>query len=489
MTRWALAYEQHPFKNSWTALFNDVGLLQIDDKTIVTTVEEVARLQKVIVFINGIIANADMDLMPQSIWQSGHSQAEACVQQVRAYNSSRNPAYLVKANEHADNLLTYVRPYMVPPVDALDAYGTAVRKFTDLVSNYVIAFQTDVAKVQLQVKSILEAVTLQKSLVDQVESRIKDFDAFLFEGVDGRDPAEKYLRELISKIEANHEAVLALHDRLLVGPDSISLGVDKCNKNINELYESLGSMSAAAELSHKELKQFYDQIFGRVSEENNVREGGLKQELDLRLKQLGDYESEQGNRHDALFKKIESLLPGATNAGLASAYKALKDKFDAPIKNYSLAFYGSLLFLLLGGLVVVLDSFTLFPFRLNFLQAGSWEEMLRALLTRTPIVLPVIWLAIFSATRRSQYERLQQEYAHKEALAASYESYKKQLQDLKIDADAMQKELIGKAIEAIAYNASVTLDGNHVERAPLTQLLHKLSAEEMKKLIEMARGK
>ncbi|NGT16694.1 hypothetical protein [Achromobacter insolitus] len=487
MTRWALAYEQHPFKNSWTALRKDVDALEVDDKTVVTTVEEVARLQKVIAFINKIIVNADMDLMPQSIWQNGHSQAEACMQQVRAYSSSRNSANLVKANEHADNLLTYVRPYMVPPADALEAYGAAVSKFTDLVSNYVVAFQTDASKAQLQVKSIVEAITKQKSLIDEVEVRIKKFDAYLFEGVDDREPAERYLKEQISEVEANHDAVLALFNRLLVGPESLSVEIEKCNEKMKVLHESLESMEAAATSDHRELKQFYDRIFGQVSEEKNVREGGLKQELDSRFKQLDAYEAEQSTRHNALFLKIDSLLPGATSAGLASAYKALKDKFDSPIKNYSRAFYGSLLLLLLGGLVVVLDSFTFYPFQLNFLQARSWEEMLRALLTRIPIVLPVIWLAIFSATRRSQYERLQQEYAHKEALAASYESYKKQLQDLKIDADAMQKELIGRAIEAISYNASVTLDGNHAEKSPLAQLLEKLSVDEIKKLIEMAR--
>lgn len=105
------------------------------------------------------------------------------------------------------------------------------------------------------------------------------------------------------------------------------------------------------------------------------------------------------------------------------------------------------------------------------------------------MVLPVVWLAIYSATRRSQYERLQQEYAHKEAFASSYESYKKQLQDLKVDADALQRELIAKAIEAIAFNASKTLDGNHLEKPPAMQLFDKLSFDEVKKLVEMAKAK
>lgn len=487
MSRWVQLYEQHAFKTSWVSLLELVAGLQVDDQTVVTTVQELARLQKVLVFVDKILTSTDLELMPQSVWQTSQPQTDACLQQVRTYSSNRNPAHLVKANEHADNLLTYVRPYMVAPIDALDAYGGAIRKFSDLLSNYIVAFQIEASKTQSELKSAVEDALNKKATVDDVEVRVKKVDAYFFEGSDGHEPAEKYLKELVSQVEKNHQSVLALHQRLLVGPESLSVDIDKFGEKIGMLHNSLDSMAAAATSEHKELKQFYDQIYGQLSDDKETREGGLKHEIDTRLTQLGEYEATQKTRHEALFNSIESLLPGAKSAGLATAYKALKDKFDIPIKNYSRAFYGSLTLLLLGGFVVVLDGFSLFPFQANFLKAGSWEEMLRNLLTRIPIILPVVWLAIFSATRRSQYERLQQEYAHKEALAASYESYKKQLQDLKIDADAMQKELIGKAIDAIAYNASVTLDGNHAEKSPVAQLLEKLSVDEIKKLIDIAR--
>jgi hypothetical protein len=148
-----------------------------------------------------------------------------------------------------------------------------------------------------------------------------------------------------------------------------------------------------------------------------------------------------------------------------------------------------MLTLLLGGLILVLDSITLTPFHVEFVKTSGWEEVLRTLLTRAPIVLPVVWIAIFSATRRSQYERLQQEYAHKEAFASSYESYKKQLQELQVDADGLQKELIAKAIEAISFNASKTLDGKHTEKLPTHQLLEKLNFEDLKKLVDLVKGK
>ncbi len=80
---------------------------------------------------------------------------------------------------------------------------------------------------------------------------------------------------------------------------------------------------------------------------------------------------------------------------------------------------------------------------------------------------------------------MKEEYAHKEALAKSYESYKKQLEVLSsTDAEPLQKELIKKAISAIAYNASKTLDGKHRDKMPLEYVLDVLGGEKGQSLLE-----
>ena len=105
----------------------------------------------------------------------------------------------------------------------------------------------------------------------------------------------------------------------------------------------------------------------------------------------------------------------------------------------------------------------------------TWESVLKGLVYKTPIYVPIIWLAFVASKRRSEYQRLQQEYAHKEALAKSYDSYKKQLESLDDQDKSMQKELIRKAVDAIAYNASQTLDGHHGDKHPAQDLLGKVS--------------
>jgi hypothetical protein len=491
MSRWIQEFNQHPFKGIWDSLLEQANQLDVDDKTVETTVQELSRLKKALSFVNGIIINADLELTPRTVWSNCHGQADACLQQVRSYESNRNVAHLTQANDHTDNLLTYVRPYMVAPAEALEAYGNAVRDYSNQVTSYIGSFQKHARETQSKLTATVEDAIGRASEIAEIEERVKKIDAYFFDGIDGSDPAEQYLKEMISDVEKIHTKVETMREEIFDGPESTSMLVTGFEKKIRQLHETLTKLLASASTERQELGQFHEKIFGKLSADNGdeIVEGGLKQELEERLKQLGIYEATQKLRHNTLHGQIESLLPGATSAGLASEYKKLRDNFSTPILNYTKVFYGSLVALFIGGIFMVLDKVSISPFTIELAKASNWEEMLRTLLARAPIVIPVVWIALFSATRRSQYERLQQEYAHKEALAASYESYKKQLTDLKVDGDVLQKELILRAIEAISYNASKTLDGNHTEKTPVHQVLEKLNAEEVKKLVDLARGK
>ncbi|MEK8080726.1 hypothetical protein [Pseudomonas sp. XK-1] len=490
MTRWIREFEQHPFNTIWSALLDIIASLDVDDQTVSTTVEELARLKKVLTFVEGIIANADIELTPKSVWANCQNQADACLQQVRAYASNRNDRHLIQANEHADNLLTYVRPYMVPPEQALEAYGAAVKAFSSQVSAYIGAFQEQASQVQANLKTAMAEVVSQQGEITAIGQRVKQLDEYLFVDVEDNASAENYIKQMVSNIETNHNAVASLHKELLEGPESTSQKITVLVDAVHLLNDSFNDLLDSSTSRDKELELFYERIFGRkMVEGEEVQKDGLKQELDARLEQLDMHEEEQKTRQASLFESIEALLPGATSAGLASAYKALKENFKTPIARYTQAFYVSMLALFLGGLVLVLDNITFSPLHLELVKTSSWEDVLRTLLTRSPIILPVVWIAIFSATRRSQYERLQQEYAHKEAFASSYESYKKQLQELQADAGDLQKELIAKAIEAISFNASTTLDGKHIEKPPTHQLFEKINIEELKRLLELVAKK
>ncbi|MGG4603682.1 hypothetical protein ACLPHM_02690 [Paenalcaligenes sp. Me131] len=481
-SRWINKFNEHPFQPVWKELMEQLVVLEADDKTVTTTVEELARLKKVLAFIDEVLRNCDPELTPPSVLDQSKEQAANCLAQAKAYITNKKISHLTQANTHADNLLTYVRPYMVVPEQALDAYGKAIQAFSTQVSSNIESFQKKALETQESLQLAATKAQEQQQNIEQIEVRVKEFDAYVFSGIGGNDPAKKYFEDMISEVKESHTQVLELHKSLLTAPDSTAKEISDFQEKIKSLHESMSAMSATSATVHDKLREFYLSIYG--SPDSTAGQEGLKHELDTRLVQLEEYEKDQKARHETMFDTIEALLPGATSAGLASAYKTLKETFNEPIRKYTRAFYYSLGFVLLTGLALVTDSASAWPPSIEFIQPRSWEEMLRSLLTRAPFILPAIWLAIFSATRRSQYERLQQEYAHKEALSSSYESYKQQLRGLQDGAEDLQKALIEKAIDAIAYNASTTLDANHTESPPTINLPKNFSIKELWEFLE-----
>jgi hypothetical protein len=190
------------------------------------------------------------------------------------------------------------------------------------------------------------------------------------------------------------------------------------------------------------------------------------------LTQLSNIEIDQQAKFDALNLKVEDLLPGAASAGLASEYSAKKRSYMGYITAYSVFFYLSLIALLSMAIYFAPSN------------PQNLDELLRAFLIKLPIYAPVIWFAYFVNKRRSENKRLLEEYSHKEAMAKSYDSYKKQIADLKLDDSALIEKLMDRAIDVISYNASVTLDGKHDEKMPIHQMLSEVSKSFKSKLGE-----
>lgn len=487
-SRWANEFSRHPFQPIWAEIKNDLGHTDVDDQTVITSVTELARLKRVIVYLDEIISTIDPDLTPLSIWSSFQSQANACLQQIKAYTSSKNIAHILQANEHADNLLTYVRPYMVLPSEVVGALKTSAQAYASQLENHIISFRNKSDSLLSELKIDRERAATRLRGLEKAGDKIDTLAKEFFDGVDGVDPIKTQIDDFLVDVAEKSKQVTDLHVHLLVDlpeKNSIQTQTQRAEAEILARRYDMTRTLENAQVRIDELEGFHEKIFGKISDEKGTTAGGLELELNTRTAQLQALEIDQEKKHKALFERIESLLPGATSAGLASAYRSLKESFDKPISNYTIYFYCSLGLIALGTVVLAIDSVTIWPSNITFASIKNWDEILRGMVGKAGFFIPMIWLALFSATRRSQYERLQQEYAHKEAFASSYESYKKQLQDLKGGSEDLQRELIARAVEAIAYNASVTLSGkHHEEKPPLVQLLEKANSEPLQKLFD-----
>ena len=172
-------------------------------------------------------------------------------------------------------------------------------------------------------------------------------------------------------------------------------------------------------------------------------------------------------RYHELNIQIESLLPAATSVGLASAYKDMKDDCSKNIKIYNGIFYFSLFSLFLTVLIMQYLGFSN-VWTSNDNLGNNLIGLLKVFSIKLPFIIPTLWLAMFSSKRRNESQRLEQEYAHKEALAKSYASYRQQIENL---GDEKQQELLPilleSMIKSIAFNPAETLDKNHKDDTPI----------------------
>lgn len=343
-SRWSTEFEQHPFQSLWSSLKENLESLETDDQTVSTSVYELARLKKVTSYLDEIITAIDPDMTPRSIWGNFQQQLAPCLEQVNAYKTDKNIQHIIQANEHADNLLTYVRPYLVVPDKAVSALKKSAGTYVSELVKHVEAFRVKSASTVEDINKNKASSDAGVTAIAESRNKVNDWLKALFEG-EGETPAIKLsIEQLLQKATEQQGQINKLHAEIFVStPEtkSIQERVKIAIAEITDAQTNMSGMRKTSEDQHKQLAQFYEKIFG-VKDGAGKLAGGLQQELDNRLTQLTTFEGEQKVRHDALFLKIETLLPGAASAGLATAYKTLKASFDDPIKTYTRYFYGSL---------------------------------------------------------------------------------------------------------------------------------------------------
>lgn len=298
-----------------------------------------------------------------------------------------------------------------------------------------------------------------------LREEIEEYRESIFSDDGMKEKVEKLLNDSALKLSEIEELHTSIYDE-----GGLKQEIDEFYTNISSQNEYINELKEDSSDTLQGLEDFYDKILGK-EDESGKKTGGLKQEIEQRKIELDDFKQKQHERYEELNKQIENLLPGATSAGLSSAYNEMRNKFSNSAKWYGWGFYGSLVALLLV-IFCVRDLSIIKDIPLDKGLGISLLALLGNFSVKLPFILPALWLVIFISKRRSEAERLTQEYAHKESLAKSYDSYKQQIEKL---SGENQKELLPvlmeNMIKAIALNPAETLDKKHQSDSPISEIL------------------
>lgn len=431
MSRWVIKYESNDFHNKWELFKTEFNKFNIKEIVDIEIIDEYNRLGKVIIFIDSYLKLIDPELSPENLLDNSRSYLENALYYFDLFINNRTINYIIATNDYIDQLVNGLKNLniLIPKVSSRSV-SNMVQEYTDTI------------------KKALEDINLEKIKIDVREIyRLKN------ELMDDENNIEDSVKGLFKEIKEKYTKIAEFHDETLVDEkDYISIKteiLDAKKDILNDINLTKKSLTEANE-NLEELEKFYVKIFGKFDEEEGKRIGGLEQELATRKKELEEFKNDQinklnelkeehGSKHKAFEEEIEKLLEGATSAGLANAYSVERKKFIWPIRIWN------------GVFVVCLFAISILSF-MTLKNLSSIEEIAKSMLHSLPITLPLIWVAVYASKRRSENQRLEQEYAHKEALARSYISYKKQIGELgKKDSELLEK-LILEAINAISYN-------------------------------------
>lgn len=464
MNRWSEAFDNHQFHAYWQALIKVIESVQLGaeiDENIITEFSRLVKCQKLIDSILKAIDKDTFHLQTLSNAQGPIQQAQSHLTNFR--NDQNNLSQIQAANNHIDQALNIFRPYMVMP-------------------NAVAKGLKEVSKSQ---QDLLEQ--LKQSLMETSHERLNELNRVVGD-------ANKNLKE----IESDSEKSYSLYQRLFGedGKSGISADIDsllnktqslladstqshqtiqKIEQQINQLHknaenyetsakqtsEEIEQLLADTEEELKALKSFYVKVFGKPDDEG-AQIGGMRAELEEYKQAFNKYETEHKAKIQELINEIESLLPGAVSAGLSSEYKKLKDECEKPIFWFTVQFYIALSVLLAAGIA---------SFVFSIQKESMVDSLIYNLLQGSPIILPAIWFAIFTSRRRNELERLRQEYAHKQAVTSSYQSFKEQIDRLGENQPEMLAALMNTAIKTIGENASKVMNNNSKESSPVHEII------------------
>jgi hypothetical protein len=245
-----------------------------------------------------------------------------------------------------------------------------------------------------------------------------------FDAPEGEIPAGQKMTDMYHEIDEAHQKIVrGINKRVQDGEE-----LPQINSYIDDIEESRDSFYKELE----ELRTYYNEVFTTTNDKKSLRT-----ELEDRIEQLKEIEYEA--------KKVVGL---SSDAGLAGGFVVRGKSARLDKQANRILFYLSLFILILFNGYILITTPDL---------ADNIED----LLIKSIFGLPAIWMAIVSNSNMNKYSILEEEYAHKESLAKSFERYKTEIEKLEDSESQKSKELLfglmETNIEAFKVNPAETM--------------------------------
>ena len=341
-----------------------------------------------------------------------------------------------------------------------NSFATAVSNIENFYTNY-----GDFATKKEEIDEILDDVKDSQKQINNVYNEIYDIEDSNIELKD----SSSILNNLR---QANNDAVKIRKTYINFYGQKDSEGnqiqgiVSKLESACSEIEESEDKIN--------ELKDFYEEVFNGITDDSDPK-NNKKSWVDL-LDEKKEYVNnmiEQGeNDFKNLKNKINSLLPGATSAGLARAYMRQRRITEKKVEKWNRIFK--------WAIVIFAAAFLCYFISAICLKTFGFVDFLKSL----PLWVFSGFFIYYSTQQISEYKKTADEYRHKEALASSYIGFERLI--VENGNMELRDKLLEIATDAIGVNPSdkINSNGQIPSLTFLEKIIDLLPYESLRKLYD-----
>ncbi|EAI9015588.1 hypothetical protein C0L45_08275, partial [Campylobacter jejuni] len=337
---------------------------------------------------------------------------------------------------------------------------------------------------EMSVKEMIEDIEISQKNIDEIYWKIFDIKA------NGEN--EKNKSSALIEIEKAKEYANKMQNDYMKFYDKKDSQGNITEGVISKLKQACNDIETNKDKIEK-FEKFYNEIFVGIKADENGKGGKLslkdrlneqkteinnlisskKQELE---NCLNDYKDKFENLYKEKNDKIDKLLPGATSAGLAEAYKDEREVAQTNIKTWNIIF-GVSIFVF----IIVFGIYFCFSFEENF----TYINFLRAL----PFLFFSGFFTYYSTKQIAEYKRIASEYAYKQRLNQTYKGYETQIKET--ENEELKNQLLKIMLDSAENNPSKILDkkGEIPSLSLIEKMLDILPFNTLKRLQDKIKAK
>jgi hypothetical protein len=337
-------------------------------------------------------------------------------------------------------------------LEAFDNQNFSLSELTELSKKTLIISQNAESSAKAVEKCAIEAtanlVEIQSKLTEinnaatavlATKTQITDQQAIIATKSDHIQEAQKHADDVRASLDrvltsATKQSTDAEGQKILA--QSAAEGATALLAEVRTTKVNIETDSTAVATARK-IAEDSAEISKKLADKSNNIESRIT-EYETRLTDLQKQCQEQ-------LQTIEALLPGAASAGLANAFDNRRKTFLKPQLIWQCVFVGSVIVLTLiagtGFWHVYLSGVT-----------PGYDEIIRLLIVRAPVVGFVVWLALHASQEAGLAKRLEEDYGYKSATAASFLGFHKHMSAIGTNAEsnAPLAKLCSDTLETLA---------------------------------------